>query len=665
MKKVLAFVLAVMMVIPFAAVMNVSAADSTGWNPLWLTHYNDITAEASGVIVNDTAYNTSQAWRLVVSFAPLGGNKYEIAEIVDYLGTADDSYRASVCDGGFLYMLNAGNDYTSTGGIKYINDNCSNMINDALTWKVGDVFEFINLNLESGVAPTLTPSLKWYESGYVCTAQYRVVTDSEELPVETITIDGNVSDNGWRSDNWTIVNGNTGTWQKSFADTSINAKYQLRTDDGFLYGAFVIYGKPVAGSGNGSATNLRLWFNTTNAAKYTAYYDMFYNGSGVGIITSVTSSTAYAVGTAATDSFTVEFAIPFKDIGAEDIDQIPYYVSISTNNGSEEPCLYYPKMSSYSSPYSAWLKNCDGDLSKYSSRFNNFGYTLSADGTYYIVSSIGTYGSKNVTIPGVYNGLPVKAIGDQAFSESDITSLVLHNNIETIGKAAFAQCDSLTTVDLGGTDHIGFGAFSGCVSLTAIDFSGVSEIDNLAFSNCSTLKTVMIPEDVSLVGSNAFAFCESLTDIYCGADSKPANWENTWAANCEATIHWNQANHSHSYSTDWTTNGTHHWHVCNCGDTSDYAEHTPGEWITLEDGSKQQLCSVCKEVIGVESAPVYEIGDVNADGRINMLDYILVKAFYFEAKEPTESEFKRADINADGKINMLDYAFVKAYIFNN
>lgn len=665
MKKLVALILAVLFVIPFAAVTNVSAAEAGGWNTFWLTHYNDIYVEGSGVIVNNTEYNASQAWRYVVSFSPIGGNKYEIVEILDYLNTNQDTYRASIPDGGFLYFLNVGNDYTSTGGENYVSVNCNNAIADAQTWKVGDVFEFVNLNLESGVAPTLTPSLKWHDGSYVCTAKYRVVSDSEELPVESIKIDGDISDNGWKSDKWEIVNGNTGTWQKSFSDTSINAKYQLRTDGEFIYGAFVIYGTPVAGTGNGSATNLRIWFNTTNAAKYTSSFDIYYNGTGAGIKTSLASSSAYATGVASSNAFTAEFAIPFTDIGADTIDQIPYYVSISTNNGSEEPCLYFPKMSSYSSPLSSWLKNCDGDLSKYSARLNNFGYTLSADGTYYILSSLATYGSKNITVPESYNGLPVKEIGDKAFSQTDITSLVLTDNIETIGKAAFAQCDYLTTVDLGGTDYIDFGAFSGCIALTAIDFSDVSEIGNLAFSNCSALETVMIPADVSLVGSNAFAFCENLTDIYCGAESKPANWADTWAANCEATVHWDQTNHTHSYSKNWTTNGTHHWHVCSCGDTSDYAQHTAGDWIEAEDGSKQRFCTVCNELVGVESATVYETGDVNADGKINMLDYMLVKAYYFGKSTPTDAQFKRADINGDGKINMLDYLFVKSYIFNS
>lgn len=665
MKKILAVLLAVLMVVPFTAFMSASAVTTDGWNAFWLTHYNDITAEASGVIVNKTEFNTSQAWRLVVSFAPVGGNVYEIVEIVDYLGSADDSYRAPVQEGGFLYMLNAGNDYTATGGVNYINSNCSSAISDAYTWTVGQVFEFVNLNLESGVAPTLTPSLKWYESGYTCTAKYRVISDSDGFPVETITIDGNIGDNGWKTDGWEIMNGDTGTWQKSFADKSINAKYQLRTDGGFIYGAFVINGYPVAGTGNGSATNLRIWFNTTNSSIRTSYYDIYYNGSGASVKSSLASFSAYAVGVATSNAFTVEFAIPFSEIGAEGIDQIPYYVSISTNNGTEEPCLYYPKMSSYSSPGSAWLKNCDGDLSKYSSRLNNFGYTLSADGTYYIVSSINTYGSKNITIPETHNGLPVKAIGDQAFAQSDIVSLVLTDNIQTIGKSAFAQCDSLVSVDLGKTSNISFGAFSGCASLTAIDFSGVSEIGNLAFSNCSSLETVMIPAEVSYVGANAFAFCENLTDIYCGAESKPASWQDTWASNCKATIHWNNSSHSHSYGEEWVTNGTHHWHACSCGDTSDYAEHIPGNWITLDDGSRQRFCTECDVLVAVEAAPTYKKGDVTGDGKINMLDYMRIKSIYFGIYTPTIDEFNRADVNSDDKINMIDYALVKNTIFNS
>ena len=57
--------------------------------------------------------------------------------------------------------------------------------------------------------------------------------------------------------------------------------------------------------------------------------------------------------------------------------------------------------------------------------------------------------------------------------------------------------------------------------------------------------------------------------------------------------------HTHSYGTDWKNNATSHWHECTCGDKTDVAEHSFGEWTvtkeasTTEPGSKTRSCSVC------------------------------------------------------------------------
>lgn len=56
--------------------------------------------------------------------------------------------------------------------------------------------------------------------------------------------------------------------------------------------------------------------------------------------------------------------------------------------------------------------------------------------------------------------------------------------------------------------------------------------------------------------------------------------------------------------------------------------------------------------------------DVNADGTINIFDYMLAKSIYFEKVDATEDQIKRADVNKDGKVNVLDMMAIKTYIFN-
>ena len=59
--------------------------------------------------------------------------------------------------------------------------------------------------------------------------------------------------------------------------------------------------------------------------------------------------------------------------------------------------------------------------------------------------------------------------------------------------------------------------------------------------------------------------------------------------------------HTHKYSTDWSSNETKHWHASTCGHEviSDEADHTFGKWVeTLAPteeavGSRKKVCSVC------------------------------------------------------------------------
>lgn len=75
--------------------------------------------------------------------------------------------------------------------------------------------------------------------------------------------------------------------------------------------------------------------------------------------------------------------------------------------------------------------------------------------------------------------------------------------------------------------------------------------------------------------------------------------------------------HQHSWSEDWSSNATHHWHNCtgeNCPIQEDnrkegYAAHAPGEWITdraptaTEAGSRHRSCTVCGYETARETLP--------------------------------------------------------------
>ncbi len=55
----------------------------------------------------------------------------------------------------------------------------------------------------------------------------------------------------------------------------------------------------------------------------------------------------------------------------------------------------------------------------------------------------------------------------------------------------------------------------------------------------------------------------------------------------------------HSYGTDWESDKENHWHACACGERTDVAAHSFGDWTIAQeatettDGSRERECNVC------------------------------------------------------------------------
>ncbi len=127
------------------------------------------------------------------------------------------------------------------------------------------------------------------------------------------------------------------------------------------------------------------------------------------------------------------------------------------------------------------------------------------------------------------------------FYESNITSIIIEDDVTTIGSSAFAHCYSLTSVILGdcittissqafqfcnnltsvtipdGVTTIGYCAFSSCANLTSVILGdSVITIGNYAFSNCASLTSITIPDSVTTIGYCAFSSCANLTSVIIG-----------------------------------------------------------------------------------------------------------------------------------------------------
>lgn len=195
---------------------------------------------------------------------------------------------------------------------------------------------------------------------------------------------------------------------------------------------------------------------------------------------------------------------------------------------------------------------------------NGIEYTLNAKEDYYTLSGVGSFKGTELSVPSEYNGLPVKAIGHDAFyGNKTLTSVVIPDSIESIGHNAFYNCRNLSDISFPdelcsiginafygtpffiddanrengvlyigkqlvsayttisghydikeGTTGIAAGAFSGCTNLTGIGIpESVTHIDAYAFNGCMALESLALPEKLESIGAYAFYGCKIVKTV--------------------------------------------------------------------------------------------------------------------------------------------------------
>ena len=124
----------------------------------------------------------------------------------------------------------------------------------------------------------------------------------------------------------------------------------------------------------------------------------------------------------------------------------------------------------------------------------------------------------------------VTAIEDSVFWQcSSLSSVTIPNSVTNIGDGAFQNCTSLTSVTIpNSVTSIGDRAFEGCTNLSKVNISSLSTWCNISFGNQYSnplvyahslslndfiVEELIIPENVTTIGSFAFFGCTSLTSV--------------------------------------------------------------------------------------------------------------------------------------------------------
>jgi hypothetical protein len=153
-------------------------------------------------------------------------------------------------------------------------------------------------------------------------------------------------------------------------------------------------------------------------------------------------------------------------------------------------------------------------------------FTLATnDGTITIVQYTGPAGA--VTIPCMTNGLPVTAIGSNAFfvnygSSSGVTSVTIPNSVISIGDYAFLACAMTNVTVPGSVTNIGYQAFASSGLISVMIGNNITTVNNgtsigeQAFIGCSGLTSVTLGNNVTSIGEDAFNGCYGLANVTLG-----------------------------------------------------------------------------------------------------------------------------------------------------
>ena len=142
-------------------------------------------------------------------------------------------------------------------------------------------------------------------------------------------------------------------------------------------------------------------------------------------------------------------------------------------------------------------------------------YVVDTENRYLIITKYKGKGG-DIVIPETFQGMPVKAIGLEAFCACrELKSIVIPEGIQIIGTRAFAKCPKLHSVDLPESlEEIAQEAFMACTTLERIELpTNLKHIGKSAFQWCSDLERMDIPEGITVIEENTFDKCKSLGQI--------------------------------------------------------------------------------------------------------------------------------------------------------
>lgn len=147
----------------------------------------------------------------------------------------------------------------------------------------------------------------------------------------------------------------------------------------------------------------------------------------------------------------------------------------------------------------------------------------------YEVTGLGNCNDLRLIITNKFNGKPVTAIGEEAFSLCDeLLAVTIPASVTTVGTGVFAGCFSLAQIEADRSNPV-FHAegnclietasktlVAGCASSEIPTDGSVTSIGAGAFCDCDGLKEFTVPACIETIGEMAFKRCRELKSVTIG-----------------------------------------------------------------------------------------------------------------------------------------------------
>ncbi len=254
----------------------------------------------------------------------------------------------------------------------------------------------------------------------------------------------------------------------------------------------------------------------------------------------------------------------------------------------------------------------------------------------------------------------VKEIGANAFTKCTNLSgrLVIPENVTSIEGWAFSRCSGFTgeLVIPQNVTYIGPSAFSNCEGFTGniVIPEKITNIESYTFYGCTGFTgNIVIPDDVTQIGQFAFKNCTGLSGILIIPDKIKEIGVSTFY-NCGINEYYFQG--------DAPQKNNYHYF-----DSIYPLFDVENDIIYYPKGNKTWEL-INDKWYGYTAVPydtdavIY--GDIDGNGRVNVIDANLVRRYAAELIELDEKQLAAADVDGNGKVNVVDANLIRRYAAN-